>query len=275
MTPQASLRRLQDRVAALSSRERLFLAGGAAALLLFILYMALRGGSEEPAVELAAAPPPPPEQIAPMAAAPAPLPLPAAPAQVAPAAPLSTGGVVLRGVMGGGPAGGAAIFDLPGGVQRVVRVGREIVPGMVLRGIGVSHALASAGGGDIRLELGRSGGTALSSIPQAPAAVQSGGPAPGGGSNPRETMQYRLGLQPVKSGGRVSAYAVKPGAQLPRLEKAGLQPGDVITTVNGARFDEERLLELSWTVANSTRTDIEVMRGGRRMTLSITGNEGK
>ena len=56
---------------------------------------------------------------------------------------------------------------------------------------------------------------------------------------------------------------------MPALERAGLRPGDVIVGVNGSEFDEERMLELAWQIANSGRTEFEVERGGRRIRLAI------
>lgn len=261
---------LRDRLAALSPRERLFLAAGAAAVLVFLLYLLLPDG-EEPAVELAAAPPAATAPAAPQPVLPQPVitPPPAAP----PVDPAAASGIVLRGVMGGGPRGGAAIFDAPGGAQRVVRVGREIVPGMVLSGIGVSYAIASSGSGEVRFDLNKPGGVAVAVAPAssavtAPPAVA---PVPATQSTQRETMQYRIGLQPVKSGGRVSGYAIKPGAQLPHLAGAGLQPGDVIVSVNGSAFDEERMMELSWAIANSESTEFEFIRNGKRMKAALGG----
>ncbi len=141
-----------DRLAALNPRERKFLAVGGLVVLLFLAYLLLAGLGEEPAVELAAVPPPP----APAPIQPAPLPVvmaaPPPPAVAAPSA--TTAGMVLQGVSGGGPGGGAALFQFPSGGQRLVRIGREIVPGMLLKGVGPTFALASSAGVDLRLELG-------------------------------------------------------------------------------------------------------------------------
>jgi general secretion pathway protein C len=258
---------LRERYDALAPRERIFLAVGAAAVLLFLLYFLLSGEEEEPAVELTASAP----ATAPMSAPPpAPLPVivtppPSAPGPMA-GAPAELGNIVLRGVMGGGPYGGAAIFDTPGGTQRVVRIGRDIAPGLVLREVGLRHAIASSGSGDVRMELGKAGGVAIaSSIPASPTPAPVAAPAASPQTNQQETLQYRLGLQPVKSGGRISGYAIKPGAKIPHLGRAGLQPGDVIVSVNGSQFDEERLTELSWQIANSGSTEIEFLRGGKRI----------
>jgi type II secretory pathway component PulC len=85
----------------------------------------------------------------------------------------------------------------------------------------------------------------------------------------RETLQYQLGLDPVRTGGRVTGYALKPGARVPHLGRAGVQPGDVIVGVNGSQLDAERLMELSWQINNSESTEIEFIRNGKRMKGTI------
>ena len=253
-----------DRFAALSARERKLLFVGGVALLLFLAYLLLRPGSETGPVELAATPPPPV-----MAPGPPSVPLPliiAPPPAPAPAASASTAGIVLQGVSGGGPGGGAALFQYPAGGQRLVRIGREILPGMILKSVGPSYALASSGGGDLRLELGKPGAVQVAAA--APVATASPAAATGPVADKVETTELRLGLQPVESGGRVRGYRFREGASLRRLQQAGLRPGDVITGVNGSVLDEERLMELSWSMSNSERTEFDVIRNGKPIKLA-------
>lgn len=255
---------IRERYPALSPREMIFVVTGTVALLLFLFHMLTWSGSEEPSVELAEGPPP--AAALPPAAMPA-TPPPPAVAPLLPQAvadPASLSGLILRGVSGGGPAGGAAIFGTADGGQRVVRVGRAIAPGILLREVGLNHAIATSGADDIRLDLNKAGGTALPLTGLAPAL-----PAPAAASEARATMQYRLGLQPVQSGGRTTGYAIKPGAELPGLSSVGLRPGDVIVAVNGSGFDEERLMELGWQIGNSDRVEFEFIREGKRMKAAL------
>jgi type II secretion system protein C len=237
------------------------------AILLVLLLWTLTRGPAEPVIELT-----------PPSAAPTPAPLPAAlPIQAAPPPPAPIAAeasvlpsLILRGVTGGGAQGGAAIFDVAGGMQRVVRVGRTIAPGTTLTSVGLDHAVVNANGSDFRLTLGKSGGVALAaSVPgTSPVAALAAAPSATGGSQ-RDTMDYRLGLQPVKSGSRTAGYAVRPGARLPHLSAAGLQPGDIILRVNGSELDEERMMELSWQIANSGGTEIEYSRGGQKNKIVV------
>ena len=245
---------LTDRLAALTPRERLFLGAGGAAVIAFAAWT-MSGRDELPPPE--PAPPPP------VAIAPAPPPIIAQPAAPAPVA--MPPGLVLSGVMGSG-----AILTFPDGTQRAVPIGRDVVPGLTLKSVGIGHAILASAGGDLRLELNRFGGAVPSAAqPVATAAAPSGGadtPA-ARAVQKRETTAFRIGLKPERSGG----YTIRPGARVPHLARAGLQPGDVILSVNGSALDEERLGELSWEIANASRTEFEYVRGGRRMKAILQG----
>ena len=268
---------LRDRLAALSPRERKFLFVGGVALLLFLVFLLLPSSEEEePGVELADAPPaaavappsaPPPASFA----SPPPPPPPAA------IAPAGTGGAMaLRGVMGGGPDGGAAIFAMPDGSQRLVRIGRELQPGMTLTGVGISHATLSSSGGAMRMELNKPGAVPVAQAAPAPEPTPTAVPAAPASApdRQRETLQYRTGLTPVKAGGRTTGFAIKPGASLPMLERAGLRPGDVLLAVNGQPFDrEEKVVELAGEIAGSYTAEFEYERAGKRMKSSVEINQ--
>ena len=128
----------------------------------------------------------------------------------------------------------------------------------------VHHAVTTIGG---KLELG----SALRSSRRGRGPRCSGG----AGRPPRARRRSRkrrapVGLAPAAER-RVTGFSVRPGADLPVLARAGIQPGDVILSVNGSILNEEQLLELAWTIANSNRTEFEVERGGRRLRLSAQG----
>jgi type II secretory pathway component PulC len=257
---------LRQRLAALTPRERAFLGVGAAAFLAFLLYLLLRGGEEAP-VELTTQPPPPVPVATPLSYAPPPPPAPIQPLQ--PTA--SATGLTLIGVFGGGPGGGAAVIGMEGGLQRTIPVGREFQPGLTLKAIGIDHVILGSPSGDQKLELGKSGTTPVASTPVATpiGPVGSGASAESEATRKAETNAYRIGLEPVKANGAIAGHRIRAGSKLPHLDKAGLMPGDVILGVNGSLLNEEQLMELSWTIANSASTDFEVMRGGRKIRLAL------
>ena len=250
---------LKARFAALDRRERLFLGAGAIALLAFLIYV-LAPADAEPEIELADAP----VAVAPVPAVPPPPP----PSTTPPSAPAaSVSGLVLRGVLGGG----AAIIAFPDGGERVVRVGRAALPGIVLKEVALHHVILATASGDTRLEFNKAA-TAVQAAPSSPLDASRAGRAG------RETIEFRTGLAPRLENGRIAGFAVRPGAKLEILERAGLRAGDMIVAVNGQAFrTEEKVLELSDELASSYTAEIEFLRGGRRLkgTLEVNKRPGQ
>ena len=84
-----------------------------------------------------------------------------------------------------------------------------------------------------------------------------------------EAAVLRNILRPVRTNDRIGGYALKPGESLPQLICAGLQPGDVILSVNGSQLDEERMSELAWQMGNAARTEFVFTRNGKKMRAAI------
>lgn len=157
---------LRDRLSALTPREKRFLFVGAIVLALFVLYLLLQGDGEgsSDGVELTAAPPPPtalpvssarplmgPQPMPPPSGSSAP-PIPISPLPAAASGdPASVSGLVLKGVFGGGPGGGAALIATEPGSQHLVRVGRQVIPGVTLKEVGMNYALLETASGDLRM----------------------------------------------------------------------------------------------------------------------------
>ncbi|HEX8381552.1 MAG TPA: type II secretion system protein N [Allosphingosinicella sp.] len=184
-----------------------------------------------------------------------------APPPAAAAAPMagSALGLILYGVSGG-TKDPAAIIGQESGGQRLVAVGRDFRPGLKLTEVGQDYAILLAGDRAARLELRRFGGA----LPGRP--LQADGSA---GEQRIEAAVLRNMLKPVVSNGRIGGYALKGGESLPQIRQAGLQPGDVIVSVNGSQFDEERMGELAWEMRNTSKTEFVFLRGGKRMRASV------
>ena len=233
----------------LEGRQRALIGGAVILALVVALLFSLRDSE---------APPTPPPLPAPPAFAPPPA-VPAVPAP-APQAAASAEGLRLHGVLGAG----AVIADANGG-QRFVTIGRDVAPGLALEQIGIDHVMLRSGAGLIRLDF--AGATAAG-------AAQSAAAGSSGDADLRaETLRYRLGLAPRQQGGAVTGHLVRPAASMPALERAGIRPGDVIVSINGSRFDQERMLEMAWTLANSNSVTFEVERDGRRIGLGAQRSE--
>jgi general secretion pathway protein C len=233
----------------LSVREKRLIQGAGIAIIAFLVYLLFLRGGSDPVVPVARTEPP--VASAPMTQ---PVPPPAAVSPPAPAADIS--GLRLHGLLASG-----AVIGFPSGRQRLVPVGREALPGLILRRIEQNQAVfESAAGGELRL--GFDG--VVQGAPAAPPA-----PPPGQSAQSEEALRYRLGLAPRRTGGRVTGFTVRGNVEMPALARAGIRPGDVITGVNGSVFDEERMQELAWQIANSTRIEFEVERGGQRLRLTL------
>lgn len=227
--------------------DRRLLIGGGAVIALLIFYLLFRGGGAEPGAPVVE-PAPMPAPVAPVALVPVP----------APAAPsASPQDLKLYGLTGMG-----AIIGPEGGGQRLIMVGREVSPGLLLAAVRIDHAVLRSSSGDYRL--GFDGVTAAGAAPQA-----AGAPS-GDAALREESLRYRLGLAPRREGDRIIGHVVRPGASLPALERAGLRAGDVLLRVNGSVFDQERLEELAWTLVNSDGVTLEIERDGRPMRLAAS-----
>jgi len=188
---------------------------------------------------------------------------PAMPVAIAPAPPMAPPADLSQLRLHGLLASGAVISTANGG-QRLIPVGREALPGLTLVRVEQNHAIFSGTSGEVRL--------GFDGIAQAVDPSGAAAPAPaatGAAAQREETLRYRLGLAPRMANGRVTGYTVRSNVEMPALARAGIRPGDVIVSVNGAAFDEERLQELAWTIANSDATRFEVERGGQRVPLTL------
>lgn len=237
----------------LSLREKRLIQGAILLAIIVLVSLLLRGGGG--AAPILPVGPTPPQ---PVPAAPAPIPVAAAPAP-APVPVADTSQLRLHGLLASG-----AVISTGNGGQRLVPVGREALPGLTLVRVEQNHAIFQSAGGEVRL--------GFDGIAQADPSGAAAAPAPvaaGPAGQREETLRYRLGLAPRMAGGRVTGYAVRANVEMPALARAGIRPGDVIVAVNGASFDEERLQELAWTIANSAEARFEVERDGRRIPLTL------
>lgn len=233
--------------------RRVVLGGIAALLLAVLLYQLLAGPTAAPAPEAPpiAQPPPPP-------------PSPAATQAPPPSQAATPEGLRLHGLTGAG-----AIIGMPDGRQRLVRLGADVLPGLRLDQVRVDHALLKSAAGEFRLDFTGvaaaqpANGTAPAATTTIEAAVRD------------DTLRYRLGLEPRRVNGQVMSHVLRPGQNLPVLQRAGLRPGDVILSVNGNLLNEEQVMELAWNIAQSERVVFEIERDGRRMQLATEGGQGR
>jgi general secretion pathway protein C len=76
--------------------------------------------------------------------------------------------------------------------------------------------------------------------------------------------------QPVFANGVQRGYRVYPGRQRQQFSKLGLQPGDLVTSINGTPLDDpQRGMEIFATMGDSDRVTVTVERNGQSQELSL------
>ncbi len=181
-----------------------------------------------------------------------------------------------------GGGGGSAILR-SGERVRVVAVG-ESAFGARLAQVTADHVVLEVGGE--RVELRVAGATPRGLPP--PAAVEAGvsalpsEPVAVDQTLSREQVQRRLAseiprilgetaLQPATEDGRIVGLRLVRVASGTLLTELGLQPGDVLTEINGTPTDSlPALIGLWMRLQNETALRATILRGGRPLQLSVT-----
>lgn len=171
---------------------------------------------------------------------------------------------------------GSAILEKDGR-QASHAVGREIAPGIRLEEVGTDYAVLVSGNQRHRLELPRhstartaSRPVALPSGAQARTTVQPAAatPAPATAATPATAAR-----KPPASDNAATqpedGYSIPAGGDNPLLRQAGLQPGDVVLSVNGRAVDPARLGELKQALDGQSQATIRYRRGGTTHTATV------
>ena len=213
--------------------------------------------------------------------------------------------VKLRGVFAGGGTGTGYAIVNAGGRDEATRIGAEIVSGVTLEAVHAGHIVVRRGGALERVDLEqRTSAQAPAAAPpryaqatpparrSVPAPTDSVAPPPpqssGPGAQLRRPEPYApVGDVPIEAQPGVPAGAaapqprssglsqglviqdVPPGSMLERL---GLQPGDVVRSVNGeavaSEADVARVLQQRGMQGSFTA---EVQRGGMTVPIAVSG----
>ncbi|MEM8694744.1 MAG: type II secretion system protein N [Pseudomonadota bacterium] len=237
-----------DRSAETSPRRLAILIGGGVAALLVLLWL-FREDEPGPASPSPADPP----TVAVPAATP-PTPPPAAP----------EGGSVaelrLHGVMGTGDAG-AAIVSSGAGPQRLVRVGRDVIPGVPLLAVAADHILVRERGREVQLAFAEDGSTGVT----APGNRSS---ARGDEASRREAREYQAALVSHRIDGRHAGYQFREDRMPDMFREAGLRPDDVVRRIGGLGLeDADDVAGIPRRIRQRGRVEIEILRDGQPQTI--------
>ena len=166
---------------------------------------------------------------------------------------------------------GSAIIGTPDGQQRSFAVGEEIMPGVTLTAVGYDNVTVSRGGTAEQLFLDQSTpATVVAPAVPPPAVAPPPLPVPTVTVNPMQTETgNEIQVQPRIEAGRVTGVTVQGSA----LNAVGLQPGDVVTSVNGQRITSAEQARGIAARLRGGEANIEVERGGRTVSLRVRAGQ--
>ncbi len=185
-------------------------------------------------------------------------------AQPAPAA-ISNLDLTLVGTRVDGASGrGSAILVLPDDTQATIGVGEEVVPGVRLIGVAFDSVTLDNAGNREELYLDQSGPVPAGTI--MPAAA----PPP---AVDRPRLGADLQATPRIADGRITGLVLAPKGSGAAFAAAGLQPGDVLVSVDGTP-----VATLGDPAALVRRLDagglsVQIERGGRPLSLTLDSSQ--
>jgi general secretion pathway protein C len=191
-------------------------------------------------------------------------------------APATTANLALAGTLAGmNPEQGWAIIGASAQAARVYATGTTLPGGSRLLQVHPDRVILDRNGARESLMLPRlSGGSAASP----PAAYRHPAAPPGSlvdsvrelMASDQSTANELLRPQPVFAGGQLRGYRVYPGRNRAQFAKLGLQPGDLVTALNGAPLDDpNRALETLRGIGAGPAVTLTVERNGQPRQLAI------
>lgn len=167
-----------------------------------------------------------------------------------------------------------ALIEKEDGEQRSYAVGETIMPGVELHDIYVNKVILERNGRYETLTLeSLKNATAVQRVA---ANTVSGALARQLGrirskilANPAIARRY-IRLQPARRNGSLIGYRIFPGPQRALFRKTGLQPGAIVTAINGQPLhNPARALRLLSQVATAPRVSFTLRHNGRQRTVTV------
>jgi general secretion pathway protein C len=157
---------------------------------------------------------------------------------------------------------GAAIIGTPDGVQTSFAVGDTIQPGVTLTAVSFDSVTISRDGIPEKLFIDQSAGAP----PVTPNAVGGDSVAAAGSGT---QLAADVTVTPRLNGGTLTGYVLTPKGSGASFAAAGLQPGDVLVSVDGATVTSLKDAAGLTQQLDTGGINIGVERGGKLVTLRI------
>lgn len=110
-----------------------------------------------------------------------------------------------------------------------------------------------------------SGGVDISQLPQTPGALRDYMVR-----NP-STMQQLMDVRPFRQNGRVVGYKLNPKQDASLMRNFGIEPGDVVVSLNGVKLDNQRRgLKALRQLVTAQQVDMTLLRNGAEIPVSIS-----
>lgn len=192
-------------------------------------------------------------------------------------APATSANLLLAGTLAGrDPEQGWAIIGASGQSARVYATGASLPGGTRLLAVYPDRVILDRSGARESLLLprlagGSRGGPPAASIPagQPAAATLADSVRQLVAQDPAAANEL-LRPQPVFAGGSLRGYRVYPGRNRAQFAGLGLQPGDLVTAVNGAALDDpNRGLEILRGIGQAGAVTLTIDRNGQQQQLTV------
>ncbi|MBI5450325.1 MAG: hypothetical protein HY940_03115 [Gammaproteobacteria bacterium] len=203
---------------------------------------------------------------------------------------------VLRGIISGkDPRTGGAIIAVATADEKFHATGSIVAGVATLKEVYADHVVLERGS---RLEVLRlqkalltqgSGPGGASAMPGAGTSVTAAPRSASVGRPGRTLREYRddvlnnpqglnnlLQPEPVMQEGRLKGYRLQPGPDSTLFERYGLQPGDIVTSINGIALDSPAkgvAILRSVSDGGGDRVEVQMIRQGVPQTLSFSLND--
>jgi general secretion pathway protein C len=177
----------------------------------------------------------------------------------------------LFGVRAGGSGGGSAIIGFADGHQVSVGLGEEVEPGLVLQSVGPDFVTLARGASVTRLVFAEAPlGAAPPPPPPPGSVVVTPTPTAAVAGPVVDAAPLMAALRPRMQGLAMNGFTIAAGADRSALAAAGLQPGDVVLSVNDTNLDGlGQLAALRRQLSTSTSARIRFERDGAVQTTTI------
>ncbi|MGI9320876.1 MAG: PDZ domain-containing protein, partial [Thiogranum sp.] len=88
--------------------------------------------------------------------------------------------------------------------------------------------------------------------------------------NPSSFMNY-VRATPHREDGKFVGFKLQPGRQSDAFNQLGLQPGDVVTAINGVQIDSPSSgMKAMRSLSDGDSVDVTLLRGGQETSLSLS-----